>query len=216
MKDLVIIGAGGFGREVYTHTERINALLGKKEWNVVGLVDDNSDLKETVEGYKILGNLDYYLNMADKPYYFIAIANPHVREKIASRCKAANCPAATIIYPDAEIRETAEIGEGCFIGKETVVQNKVKIGDFCIVQRRCIFGHDTTVGPFSSIMAETMSGGETNIGSRCYFGLRATVINRINITDNCTVGACACVVKDADVPGTYVGVPAKLVKPLQK
>ena len=216
MKDLVIIGAGGFGREIVDRIRLIKEKTGVAEWNVVGLIDENPDIKETVEGYKVLGNLDYYLNMENKPYFFVGIANSHVRERIATRCKAAGCKAATIIYPNVELGANTEIGEGCLICGNVILRNEVKIGPFCVVQSNGIFGHDTKVGAYTSFMTDALVGGETNIGSHCYFGLRATVINRINITDECTVGACACVVKDAEVPGTYVGVPAKLVKPLQK
>lgn len=216
MKDLVIIGAGGFGREMCAHIRLISEKSGKSEWNLLGLIDENPSLKETVEGYKVLGNLDYYLNMENKPYFFIAIANSYARERIATRCKAAGCKAATIMYPNVDLGDNVEIGEGCFISKDAMLRNEVKIGPFCIVQSQALFGHDTTVGAYTSFMANAIVGGETHIGSHCYFGLRTTVINRINITDECTVGACACVVKDAEVPGTYVGVPAKLIKPLQK
>ena len=212
MKDLVIIGAGGFGREMVTQVQRINDV--KPTWNVLGLVDET--VTETVEGYKILGNLEAFLSMDPKPYYFIAIADSNVRQKIADRCKAAGFPAATVICGEVFIAPSAEIGEGCFIGRKCGFMNNVKIGPFCIIQDRSSFGHDTTVGAFTSMMSSVMIGGETHIGAHCYFGMRSTMINRINTADHCTFGACACVVKDALVPGTYVGVPAKLVKPAQK
>lgn len=216
MKDLVIIGAGGFGREMCTNIRVLNEDSGEIVWNIVGFIDEDPNLKETPEGYKVLGNLDYYLNMENKPYCFIAVADSFSRENIANRCKAAGCPAATITYPDLVKGDNVEIGEGCYIGRRSALMNEVKVGPFCIIQAKGIFGHDTTVGAFTSIMTDANVGGETNIGSHCYFGLRCTVINRINITDHCTFGACACVVKDASVPGTYVGVPAKMIKPLQK
>lgn len=215
MKDLVIIGAGGFGRELVDHLQSLEE-YGRKEWNLIGYVDEN--VTGEVRGYKVLGNLETFLKMEEKPYFFIAIANSKIREKIAIRCKEAGFPAATILcYGYNHLYSTrAEIGEGCYIGRDCRLMDNVKIGPFCIIQGRSIFGHDTTVGAFTSVMTDMNSGGETHIGEHCYFGLRSTVINQINITDNCTFGACVCVVKDAEVPGTYVGVPAKLIKPLQK
>ena len=92
----------------------------------------------------------------------------------------------------------------------------VKIGEFCIFNSYCNFGHDITIGDYTDVMSEMLMGGECNIGKHNYFGLRCTVINQVDTVDHCTFGACACVVKDAPEPGTYVGVPAKLVKPLKK
>ena len=54
--------------------------------------------------------------------------------------------------------------------------------------------------------------GDVHIGDECYFGVRATVTNEITIVPRCKIGACACVIKNIDEPGTYVGVPAKKVK----
>jgi acetyltransferase-like isoleucine patch superfamily enzyme len=65
-------------------------------------------------------------------------------------------------------------------------------------------------------MSETITGGNTYIGKGCYFGLRCIVINKLNLTNDCTFGAGAVIVKDATESGTYVSVPAKMIKPLQK
>ena len=215
MKDLVIIGAGGFGREIHTHLRLINEMAETPQWNFVGFIDEDTSRTHTVEGYPILGNLAYYLAMEKKPWFFIAIADGAARERIAAQCKAAGGRAASVIYPDVTLGDNVEIGEGCYIGKRCSFMNEVKIGPFCVIQSKGIFGHDTTVGGYTSFMTDACVGGETHIGAHCYFGLRCTVINRVNITDRCTFGACACVVKDAAQPGTYVGVPAALKKPLQ-
>ena len=213
MKDLVIIGAGGFGRETLTILKELNK--EKPQWNVLGLVDDN--VKQTVEGYQVLGDLEWFLNLDPKPYFFVAIADSHTRERIANRCKAAGFQAATLICggPLQVIAESAEIGEGCYIGRNCGIMANVKIEPFAVIQAKSVLGHDTRVGAYTSMMAEGYVSG-SNIGKHCYFGLRCTVVNYVNIADECTFGACSCIVKDATVPGTYVGVPAKLIKPLQK
>ena len=223
MKDLVIIGAGGFGREMITHVlqeanpemQRFNE-PAENLWNILGFIDENATGMN--DGYPILGNLETLLNMNPKPYYFIAIANSDVRERIAKRCKAAGLKAATIYCGgyDCTISPRAEIGEGCYIGRNCGIMSNVKIGEHCILQARTNVGHETVIGPYTSVMTDASFGGETVVGSHCYFGLRCTIINQVNIADHCTFGACACVVKDCAVPGTYVGVPAKLIKPLQK
>ena len=46
MKDLVIVGAGGFGREVAWLVEEINEV--SKEWNLVGFIDENKEIHETL------------------------------------------------------------------------------------------------------------------------------------------------------------------------
>ena len=212
MKNIIVIGAGGFGREVAVHIERINEV--EPQWNLVGYIDEEAT--ETPEGYPILGNLEHFLTMDRSNYYFIAIANSKAREKIAAACEAAGFKAATLIYPNVKLGPLVEIGEGSFLGREVSLMNNVKIGKHCIIQSKGVIGHDTAVGSYTSFMTDALIGGESVIGAHCYFGLRCTMINRVKTTDYCTFGACACVVKDAMEAGTYVGVPAKLIKPLAK
>ena len=214
MKDLVIIGAGGFGRETLALVEEINEAT--PTWNFVGFIDDG-ELGVLPEGYSTLGGLEYLKNMNPKPYAVISIASAAVRERIAGICEKAGIPFATLIHPSVKMK-----GSLCTVGEGSILCDGVKlavnshVGKHCIMNMSCGLGHDTIMDDFSSMMSETITGGDTYIGKRCYFGLRCTVINQLKITDDCTFGAGAVVVKNAEVAGTYVGVPAKMIKPLQR
>lgn len=214
MKDLVIIGAGGFGRETKAMVDEINEV--NPQWNFIGYIDDGKT-DETVEGVIPLGNLDFLCNMNPKPYAVIAIASAHVREAIANKCYAAGVPFATLIHPSVKMRgDLCTIGEGSIICEGFSMAINSHVGKHCIMNMYCGLGHDTYVGDYSGMMSYTITGGDTVIGKYNYFGLRCTVINLINTCDDCTFGAGAVIVKSADVPGTYVGVPAKCIKPLVK
>lgn len=210
MKDLVIIGSGGFGREVQELVEEINA--ASPTWNFLGYIDDSIE-GETIEGDKILGNLEYLCQLEVKPHAVIAIASASVRERIAKRCDAAGVPFATIIHPTVKLR-----GHLCTVGEGTIMCEGAGTAINCHIGKHCIFnmfsgmGHDSVMEDFSSMMSHTTTGGDVHIGKGCYFGLRCTVINQITIGDNCTFGAGAVVVRDALEAGTYVGVPAKMIK----
>lgn len=210
MKDLVIIGAGGFGREVKELVDEINQ--DKPTWNFIGFVDDNADVT-VPEVDTVLGRIDYLLHIPQKPYVVISIANAAVRKKYAELFASEGFEFATLIHPDVTIRgNRVKIGEGTIICSKTNISINVQIGKHCIINTSCGFGHDTTVGDYCGFMPRTVLTGEVVVGDSCYFGVRSTVINRINITDHCTVGACACVVKDLTESGTYVGIPAKRIK----
>ena len=68
--DIIIIGAGGVGREVALIIEQINARTPK--WNILGIVDDNESMwGKVVNGYVVLGGLSYldrYRNKGDITY----------------------------------------------------------------------------------------------------------------------------------------------------
>ena len=211
MKDLVIIGAGGFGRETYALVEEINE--ANPTWNFIGFIADDSD-GPSPEGLEVIGNVEYLKNMNPKPYAIIAIGSAAVRERIADECSAAGVPFATLIHPNATFKGSlCTIGEGSIICDGVSLAVNSHVGKHCIMNMRCGLGHDTVLGDYVSMMSDTITGGDTYIGKATYFGLRCTIINQINITENCIFGAGAVVVKDATVPGTYVGVPAKLIKP---
>ena len=213
MTDLIIIGAGGFGRETQNFINRINMKEGPT-WNFRGFIDDSATA--TKEGEIILGGLEDYFKMDKSIQYFIAIASMEVREKIAKRCKEAGYTAATLIGYDCVLAPGCEIGEGTYIGAGTTVKRKAKIGPFCVLQSGGVVGRGTEIGAFTSVMTTPCFGEHVKIGKYNYFGLRCNVADGVTTTDYCTFGASATVTQDATVPGTYAGVPAVLKKPLVK
>lgn len=214
MKDLVIIGAGGFGRETKALVDEINAV--EPTWNFLGFISE-FDNGESPEGFLPIGDMEYLKNMEEKPYAVIAIASAKVRERLANECEAAGIPFATLIHPTVRIKgDICTIGEGSVLCEGVLLAVNSHVGRHCILNFDCALGHDTVLDDYVSMMSNTITGGDTFIGKGCYFGLHCTVINQINITENCTFGAGAVVVRNAEVSGTYVGVPAKCIKTLEQ
>ena len=151
--------------------------------------------------------------MADKVFACIAIANIDARKRIAYECEQHGVRFATIVSPDMKrFGDLCTIGEGSIIATDCVMAINSHVGKHCILNMGTTLGHDTVVGDFVDMMSYTAVMGDVKIGNECYFGVRSTVINGITITDHSTIGACACVIRNIEEPGTYVGVPAKMVK----
>lgn len=72
--------------------------------------------------------------------------------------------------------------------------------------------HDTFIGKYTTIAPNASVMGRVRIGSECYIGANSTILPEISICDSVIVGAGAVVVKDILTPGTYVGVPARLIE----
>ena len=214
MKDLLIIGMGGFGRETLALVEEINE--AKPTWNFLGFISEYNE-EESPEGYLPLGDLEYLKNMNPKPYVVIAIAIANARRRISAICEEAGIPFATLIHPSVRMKgNLCTVGEGSILCEGVLLAVNSHVGKHCIMNFGCVLGHDTIMDDYAEMMSETTTGGNTYIGKGCYFGLRCIVINKLKIADDCTFGAGAVVVKDVTEPGTYVGVPAKLIKPLAK
>lgn len=212
MTDLVIIGAGVFGREMAQTVRRLVAEEGA-QWNLLGFIDE--EVSGEVEGMRVLGTLDDFLKMDKSVQFFIADKDGYVRERIAKACKAAGFTGATIIDTIGAIAAGSEIGEGCYIGYKSYIAPAVKLGAFGVYERGTIVGHDTEVGPYSTFRMYASLGGDSIIGSHTTLGLRCTLINMVNIPDNCEFAAGSCVIKNTAEPGYYEGVPAKLVRPYE-
>lgn len=213
MNDLVIIGAGSFGRTMVREIERINEWYGPT-WNLLGVFDEEKTGE--VKGAPILGKLEDLLKMESKPYFFVADMDGHVRERIAKRCKEAGFPPATIIGADSFRSVGSEVGEGCYLGYRANLSVKVKLGDYCVVERGTMIGHDTVLGDYSTVRIQASFGGDSNIGKYNDFGIRCTIINMVDTPDNCEFRSGCCVIKHTTVPGVYAGVPAKLIRAYEK
>ena len=78
MKNLMIVGAGGVGREVSLIVRQINDL--EPTWNMIGFIDDNIDnWGKVINGYSVIGGVDSLDFFAEDNYVVIAIANYKVK-----------------------------------------------------------------------------------------------------------------------------------------
>ena len=110
MKNLVIIGAGGVGREVSLIVQQINEI--EPTWNMIGFIDDNVDnWGKVVNGYSIIGGLDSLDFLTEDHYVVIAIANYEVKKRIVNRIRG-RFKFATIIHPKVWIHDFMTLGEG--------------------------------------------------------------------------------------------------------
>jgi len=209
IKPLVIVGASGFGREVYRYIQDINRV--KPEWDVLGFLDENLT-GQTVEGVMILGPDSLLKDMDPKPWVTVAIADPTIRRRVVSKLEQYGVEFATIIHPTVSITEHSKIGRGVIMCLGNLLTTNINIGDFCIFNVYITVGHDTEIHDYVSIMSNTDIGGDVVIGEGCYFGLGCTVINAVNIGAWSTIGAGSVVVSDIPSEVTAVGVPARVIK----
>lgn len=210
-KPLVIIGAGGLGREVAWLVNDINR--EKLTWDLLGFIDDGKD-GYTAEGYPIIGkSIDIY-DLQPTPAVVIAIADSAVRARIFEQLSKRCIEFATLIHPSVMMSEYVSIGKGSIICAGTVITTNVKLGESCIVNPNCFIGHDTVLDDFVSLMPGTNIAGEVIVGKGTYFGLNSAVINRITIGAWSTIGAGATVITDIPDGVVAAGVPARVVRKL--
>jgi UDP-3-O-[3-hydroxymyristoyl] glucosamine N-acyltransferase len=132
-----------------------------------------------------------------------------LRQQIINEIKVGNLIKFTSVHPTSIVHPSAQIGAGTFIGPFGIAPFLTELGEDCIVAPYCQLGHNAKIGPNTIIQSGTIIGGSSTIGSNCVLHLRTTVIDKINICDNVTLGAGALVTKDITEPGFYLGSPAR-------
>ena len=182
MKDLYIIGAGGFGREVAWLVERINEV--EFTWNIKGFIDDNKSRWGTKEGdYKVLGDCKYLKSLGEV-YAVCAIGSANVRKNVIERFKNSSIRFATIIDPSVIISNKVQIGEGCIICAGSILTVDIKIGNHVIINLDCTIGHDNIIEDYVTVYPSVNISGNVVIGEESELGTGTQIIQGKNIKHN--------------------------------
>ncbi|RUR38710.1 acetyltransferase [Clostridium perfringens] len=206
MKNIVIVGAGGFGREVAWMIEDINE--EKKIWNLLGFIDeDKSKHGETLNGYKVLGGFEYLQDKKDI-YYVCAIGNASIRKKIVQE-KCRGLISAKLIHPSVIISKYTEIGDGCIICAGSILTVNLSLGNHVIVNLDCTIGHDVKINDFVTVYPSVNISGNCIIGECSEIGTGTQIIQGKKVGERTIIGAGSVVVKNIYGDCTVVGVPAK-------
>ncbi len=185
MKDIVIIGAGGFAREVAWLIENINKSKG--QWNLLGFIDDDENLHgEKLNGYDILGDIDYLNKLKNEVYCVIAIGDGKTRKQIVDRINK-NRKFATLIHPDVDLSSTNLIGEGCIICCGTILTvNKTRKQIVDRINKNRKFA--TLIHPDVDLSSTNLIGEGCIICCGTILTVNVALKNHIIINLDCTIG----------------------------
>ena len=210
MKNIIIIGAGGVGREVSLIIEKINKL--KATWNLIGFIDDNiNSWNRIINGYQIIGGMDLLETLPLDTYVVIAIANYNVKKKIVNKINN-KFKFATIIDPKVYIHDYMTIGERTIIYEGAIITANIQVGNHVIISPKCGIGHDSIIKDYVSLLWNVNVSGNDVIEEGVMMGSGSTIIQGKKIGKGSIIGAGAVVIDDIDSFTTAVGVPAKVVK----
>lgn len=211
MKNIAIIGAGGFGREVKTIIDSINKI--SSTYNFIGFYDDGKEKGTIVNGFPVLGGVNDINSVTEELSIAIAIGDPKTKKKIISLINNDVISYPNIISPNSEISEDfVSLGKGNIICSGVIITCNIEIKNFVILNLMCTVGHDTVINDYSSFMPSVNISGEVDIKEGVYVGTGAKIINQLEIGEFTIVGAGAVVSKSLPAKCTAVGIPAKPIK----
>jgi UDP-3-O-[3-hydroxymyristoyl] glucosamine N-acyltransferase len=157
-----------------------------------------------------------FLKLKDKDkfkyQYFVGFSlDMNLRKHICDEIDNLNLDCITYIHDSCVVFENVRIGTGVGIFPFSSILYHANIQDHCIIETNCLIAHHTILCKGSIVHAGTLIAGKTTIGEYCTFGFKSSVINKINITNNVTLGAFSNATKDINKPGRYVGTIARYI-----
>lgn len=208
MKDLIIIGASGFGREVLQWVKDINQQ--ERQFKVLGFIDDNL---QALDGYEcdrtVLGTIADW-EVKPGQYFTCAIAIPAVKEKIIQIMLAKGANFVNIIHPSAKIGSFCTIGPGLVVTPNAKVSPNVTLGAFVTLLGSGV-GHDAVIGDFSTIAGNCSINGHVHIGKKVFVASNACIAPTKKVGDNCWIGMGSMVISNIKEGTKVMGNPAKKI-----
>ena len=204
---LVLVGAGGFGREVHDIVVAINR--DGAEFDLLGYVDDSPGEHPLVLrlGELFLGNTDELVRR--QAGFAIGIGSGEVRRTLDAKLVAAGCMPVTLIHPIATVGTDNHIGKGCILAAGARVTTNITLGRHVDLHVNSTVGHDSILDDFASVYPGATVSGNVHLGEAVTIGTGANVLPGVTIGAGAFVGAGAVVISDVPPGVTVAGVPAK-------
>lgn len=211
MRDVVIIGAGGFGREVLDVFDAVNAR--KEEYNVLGFIIDAKygQLGTIINDKPILGGFDW-LERHSHVSAICAVGAPELRRKLVMRAEALGIAFCSVIHPNAILTRWITIGAGTVITAGCILTNQITIGNHVHLNLDCTLGHDVKIHDYVTLSPGVHVSGNVMLNTGCYVGTGANILEQKSVGEWSVVGAGSTITKDVPANATVVGVPGKVIK----
>lgn len=205
-KNLVIIGARGFGRECYAIFE------GFKGLRIKGFLDDKKDALDDFKGSypPILDSVESYC-IEPEDVFICALGDPVSRKKYSEIIIDKGGEFLSYIDKQTFVNPTAQIGVGVIICGNCKISANAKIGNFSVIHPFSNIGHDVSVGEYSEIEPYVALSGGVKLNEMVTVHPHATILPHVEVGRCAIVGAGSVVVRNVKESTTVFGVPAKVL-----
>lgn len=209
MKNLIIIGARGFGREVYDLAIQCSGF--NSEYIIKGFLDDKADALTNFENYpKIISSVENY-EIVENDVFVCALGTVKWKKYYIELILAKGATFINLIHPSTIINTNTIIGNGLLAFMNSNISNDCIIEDFVTIQGYVVLGHDTKIGKWSHLSAYSFTGGFVVLEEEVCLNTRATVLPNLIVCKGAVVGASSLVIKKVKKNTTVFGVPAKIL-----
>ena len=207
---LLIIGAGGFGREVLQWAEDVQNQI-EVDWEVAGFLDANSKALEDFEiDLPVLGSPETWQPLPEDRFV-CAIGDPTIRLRICRELQNRGAEFVSLVHPSAIVGSRCRIGVGTILCPGVTVTVDATVGDFVILNVRSCVGHDACVGDGCTVNDFCDITGNAKLGEGVFLGSHSSVTPSASVGDFARVGAGSVVVRRVRSRTTVMGPTAKRI-----
>ena len=206
MKDLIIIGGGGFAKEVIWLANDCNR-------KVKGVLDDSVQTHNIqVQGATVLGDVSSWVNYKDCEF-IIAIGSPRTRQKVLDKMLTFGEPDfATLIHPSVRFSNTVSIGEGSIICAGSILTADISLGKHNILNLNVTVGHECEFADYVTIAPMVAVSGNVKLHHLVEVGTGAVIRQGLNLAEGSMLGMGGILTKNIPERMIYAGNPAKKLK----
>jgi sugar O-acyltransferase (sialic acid O-acetyltransferase NeuD family) len=208
MTELVLVAAGGLGREVLAVERPLGRYTG-----FLFLDDDPHTWGSRVAGTPVLGGLDRLRDLDDHDVVVCA-GRGQSRRALVERARGLGVPEqrfASVRHPSVDVPAGCTVGAGSILLAQVAMTSDVRVGRHVVAMPHATLTHDDEVADFATLCAGVSLGGGVRVGEAAYLGMNASVRERVSVGAGATLGMGAALLSDLPDHETWVGVPARPV-----
>lgn len=195
----------------------------RDECEVIGILDDNSELHNTVrKGMPILGRLSLLRELKDMGRVdsaALGLGNLSLvgrRMEIYEEARSLGIEMIPVVHPTAFVSPTAVCGAGLFLGPNAVIHTATKVGEDVTVCTGSTIDHDNEIGDHVFISAGVHTAGLVKIERGVFFGPGVIVGNGCVIGKESVVGAGSIVNDNIPAGKLALGSPARVLMSVEE
>lgn len=206
MYNIIIIGAGGFGREVYNWAKES---FSPKKFRIKGFLSSNpNDLNNFNFDVGILGHENSY-NIKKQDRFLVAIGDIDIKKGVVAKLKKKGAQFLNLIHPTAIVSKTAKMGQGVIICPFVIVSDHVILDDFVLMNIYSSCGHDAKVGKYCVLSPYATLNGFAVLEDEVFLGTHSTVTPKRKIGFRSKISANSVAMHDVPARSFVFGVPGK-------